>query len=102
MYLFLGLVEEGLVISEVGYDVLGEVVLDHCEIRDDWVDLLRSCLPCHHSELVLLFGHWPAVFSHCIGLWSYVKFRDFSAAGLVGKSLPSLELLLEAVLVEVF
>lgn len=100
MYLLLGLVEEGLVISEIGDDVLGEIVLDNCKVRNDWVDLLRSCLPGHDSEFVLLFGHWPPTFSHCIGLWSYVKLGVLSAAGLMGKRFPSLELLLEAVLVE--
>lgn len=99
--LLLGLVEEGLVLSEIGHDVLGEVVLDHCEIGDHWVDLLRSCLSGHHSELVLLFGHRPAVLGDGVGLGSDVQFGDLSAAGLVGERLTPFELLLEAVLVEV-
>lgn len=99
--LLLGLVEEGLVLSEIGHYVLGKAVFDHCEIRDHWVDLLRGCLSGHHSELVLLFGHWPAVLGDCVGLGSDVQFGNLSAAGLVGKRLSSLEFLLEAVLVKV-
>ena len=101
LYLLLGLVEEGLVLSEVGHDVLGEAVLDHCEIRDHGVDLLRGCLPRHNSELVLLLGHWPAVLGDGVGLWGYVQLGDLPAAGLMRKRLTPLELLLEAVLVEV-
>ena len=101
LYLLLGLVEEGLVLSEVGHDVLGEAVLDHCEIRDHRLDFLRGCLPCHYSELVLLLGHWPAVLGDSVGLRSYVQLGDLPAAGLMRKRLTPLELLLEAVLVEV-
>lgn len=101
MNLLLGPVEEGLVISQIGHDVPGEVVLDYGEIRNHWVDLLRSCLSGHYSEFVLLFCHWPAVPGESVGLRSDVKSGDFPATGLVGESLAPLELLFEAILVEV-
>ena len=98
----LGFIDEGLIVSKIGEDVFGKVVLDHCEIGNNRVYLLRSCLLAHDPELVLVLILRFSLLAERIRLLSYVQFGGLSLAGLVREHLPPLELLLQAVLVKFF
>lgn len=54
IYFLFGFVDEGLVVAEVGQDVLGQVIFYYCEVGDHWVYLLWGSLLCHYTETVLL------------------------------------------------
>ena len=98
----LGLLDEGLVVPQVGQYVLGEVILHDRKSRYDGVYFLRGGLLGHHSEAVLLLVGRLAKLAQSIGRLSYVQFGCFAATSFVGKHLSPFEFLLETVLVETF
>lgn len=99
-HLLLGLLDEWLIVSQVSHDVLGEVVLHHCEVGNHWVDLLRGRLLRHHSELVFLFTKGLSVLVERVCLLCDVQLGRFSTARFMREDLSPLKLLLQTVLVE--
>lgn len=85
---------ERLVVSQVRHNVLGEVVLHHCEVGNHGVYLLRGCLFCHHPKTVLLVCHWLPHLVQLVCLVGYVQFGGFALALFVREGLPPLEFLL--------
>ncbi len=93
------LLNKRLEVTQVGHHVPGEAVLDYSEIGDSWVDLLRCALLGHYAEHVLLLVGLFAELLQRVGLCSHVELWRFALARKVREHLPSLEFLLQAMLV---
>lgn len=94
------LLNERFIIAKIRYDIFRKIILDYCKVRNNRVNLLRSRLFCHYAKFMLLLGQRLSCLSHLVCFVSYIKLRSLPSTLFMWKSLSSLELFFQTILIK--